>query len=33
MNKYDEEMFRNLEIAFQIVLTEDKKLFEELSKI
>jgi len=32
MNKTDKQMLRNLEIAFQIVLIEDKKLLEELGK-
>ncbi len=32
MNKVDEQMFKNLEIAFQIVLLEDKELLEELAK-
>ena len=32
LTKADKQMFKNLEIAFQIVLLEDKKLLEELSK-
>lgn len=32
MNKADEKMFELLKIAFEIVLIEDKKLFEELAQ-
>ena len=32
MNKTDKKMFENLEKAFEIVLIEDKKFFEECGK-
>jgi len=32
LTKADKQMMRNLEVAFQIVLIEDRKLFEELGR-